>query len=67
MVKLGVLRSDSLTHLAQRSAELVCTSAIVKVVVSFTGVDVPVAQVALEDAEWITDRAINALLDNLAA
>jgi len=39
----------------------------IEVVVSFTGVDAAVAQVALEDASWITDRAINTLLDNLAA
>ena len=38
-----------------------------EVVVSFTGVDAAVAQVALEDASWTTDRAINTLLDNLAA
>ena len=34
---------------------------------NFTGVDLDVAQVALEDAGWTTDRAINTLLDNLAA
>lgn len=39
----------------------------IEVVVSFTGVDAAVAQVALEDASWTTDRAINTLLDNLAA
>ncbi|CAE7774967.1 ufd1 [Symbiodinium pilosum] len=39
----------------------------IQVVMNFTGVDIDVAQVALEDAGWTTDRAINTLLDNLAA
>ncbi|CAJ1401680.1 unnamed protein product [Effrenium voratum] len=39
----------------------------VQVVVGFTGVEDAMARTFLEDNDWITERAVNALLDNLAA
>lgn len=35
-------------------------------VVNFTGVDRDVASVALEDHDWVVERAVNSLLDDLA-
>eukprot|EP00435_Cladocopium_sp_Y103_P044992 s1936_g12.t2 len=37
----------------------------VEMVVNFTGVDAAVAQVALEDQDWVVESAINSLLDNM--
>ncbi|CAK9050680.1 Ubiquitin fusion degradation protein 1 homolog [Durusdinium trenchii] len=38
----------------------------VEMVVNFTGVDRDVASVALEDHDWVVERAVNSLLDDLA-
>lgn len=37
----------------------------VEMVVNFTGVDAAMAQVALEDQDWVVESAINSLLDNM--
>lgn len=36
-------------------------------VINFTGVEYDVARQALEDAQWVTDAAVNSVLDNLGA